>query len=168
MRLSRFSLLIAGVFFLFAVTSCAISNNAQTVTTGRVVGTVNDPGGAVVPGASVLLQNTAINSQATQQTNVVGQYTFPNVTPGNYRITVKKEGFRTVQQSLTVEVSKSYTVDIKLEIGQVSETGTVTTEARTGLQTTDAEMGEVVGGTAIVHLPTQHRDSREELRVPPT
>ena len=167
MRQSRFSLLIAGVFFLFAVTSCAISNNAQTVTTGRVVGTVNDPGGAVVPGASVLLQNAAINSQATQQTNAVGQYTFPNVAPGNYRITVKKEGFRTVQQSLTVEVSKSYTVDVKLEIGQVSETVTVTTEARAGLQTTDAVMGEVVGGTAMVHLPTLQRDSRELLTLQP-
>jgi len=73
MRQSRLSLLIAGVFFLFVVTSCVISTNAQTASTGAVVGTVNDPGGAVVPDATVALQNRATNSQVTQQTNGAGQ-----------------------------------------------------------------------------------------------
>jgi hypothetical protein len=168
MRQSRLSLLIAGVLFLFAVTSCAIGTNAQSVSTGAVVGTVNDPGGAVVLDATVTLQSKATNSQVTQRTNGAGQYTFPSVAPGNYRITVKKVGFRTANvESLTVEVSKSYSVDIKLEIGQVSETVTVTTEARAELQTTDAVMGDVLGGTALAHLPTLQRDSRELLTLQP-
>ncbi len=168
MRQSRLSLLIAGVFFLFVVTSRVISTNAQTASTGAVVGTVNDPGGAVVPDATVALQNRATNSQVTQQTNGAGQYTFPSVAPGDYRITVKKAGFRTASvESLTVAVAKSYTLDIKLEIGQVSETVTVTTEARAELQTTDAVMGDVLGGTALTHLPTLQRDSRELLTLQP-
>src|SRR5947207_1077520 len=168
MRQSRLSLLIAGVFFLFAVTSCAIGTNAQSVSTGAVVGTISDPGGAVVLDATLTLQNKATNSQVTQRTNGAGQYTFPSVAPGNYRITVKKVGFRTANvESLTVEVSKSYSVDIKLEIGQVSETVTVTTEARAELQTTDAVMGDVLGGTALAHLPTLQRDSRELLTLQP-
>jgi hypothetical protein len=168
MRQSRLSLLIAGVFFLFVVADCAISTNAQTASTGAVVGTVNDPGGAVVPDATVALQNRATNSQVTQQTNAAGQYTFPNVEPGDYRITVKKAGFRTASvESLTVAVAKSYTLDIKLEIGQVSETVTVTTEARAELQTTDAVMGDVLGGTSLTHLPTLQRDSRELLTLQP-
>jgi len=168
MRQSRLSILIAGAFFLFAVTSCTIGTNAQSVSTGAVVGTINDPGGAVVLDATVTLQNKATNSQVTQRTNGAGQYTFPSVAPGNYRITVKKVGFRTANvESLTVEVSKSYSVDIKLEIGQVSETVTVTTEARAELQTTDAVMGDVLGGTALAHLPTLQRDSRELLTLQP-
>ncbi len=168
MRQSRLSLLIAGAFFLLAVTSCTIGTNAQSVSTGAVVGTINDPGGAVVLDATVTLQNKATNSQVTQRTNGAGQYTFPSVAPGNYRITVKKVGFRTANvESLTVEVSKSYSVDIKLEIGQVSETVTVTTEARAELQTTDAVMGDVLGGTALAHLPTLQRDSRELLTLQP-
>src|SRR5256886_15722546 len=123
---------------------------------------------SVVLDATVTLQNKATNSQVTQRTNGAGQYTFPSVAPGNYRITVKKVGFRTANvESLTVEVSKSYSVDIKLEIGQVSETVTVTTEARAELQTTDAVMGDVLGGTALAHLPTLQRDSRELLTLQP-
>lgn len=168
MRKSRLSLLVAGVFFLFVLMIGAIGTYAQTASTGSVVGTVNDPGGAVVPDAAVSLQNRATNSQATQQTNAAGQYTFPSVAPGNYRITVKKAGFRAANvESVTVEVAKSYTVDIKLEIGQVSETVTVTTEARAELQTTDAVMGDVLGGTAMTHLPTLQRDSRELLTLQP-
>src|SRR2546430_15456957 len=75
MRQSRLSLLIAGAFFLFAVTSCTIGTNAQSVSTGVVVGTINDPGGAVVLDATVTLQNKATNSQVTQRTNGAGQYT---------------------------------------------------------------------------------------------
>ena len=148
--------------------SFAISTNAQTVSTGAVVGAVNDPDGAVVPQATVILQNKGTNNFATQVTNAAGQFTFPNVVPGEYQITVKKEGFRAAHvESLTVEVAKSYTVDIKLEIGQVSESVTVTTEANVELQTTDAAVGDVVGGKTLAHLPTLRRDASELLTLQP-
>src|SRR5438552_3964494 len=118
--------------------------------------------------ATVVLRNRATNGQATQKTNSAGQYTFVNVAPGEYEVTVKKDGFRTADvASLTVEVSKSYTVDVKLEIGQVSESVTVTTEARVELQTTDAQVGNVVGGTTLVRLPTLQRDASELLTLQP-
>jgi hypothetical protein len=116
----------------------------------------------------VTLQNKATNNQANQNTNSVGQYTFVNVTPGQYRISVKKGGFRTATvEDLTVEVAKSFNVDVKLEIGQVTESVTVTTEARVELQTTDAQVGDVVGGTTLVRLPTLQRDASELLTLQP-
>jgi Carboxypeptidase regulatory-like domain len=142
--------------------------NAQNVTTGTVIGTVTDPSGAAVPDAAVVLRNKATNNQAAQKTNAAGQYTFVNVAPGEYQITVKKDNFRTADvTSLTVDVAKSYNVDVRLEIGAASESVTVTTEARVELQTTDAQIGTVVGGTTLVRLPTLQRDASELLTLQP-
>ena len=162
-----------GVFLFlasFILTLAGISQpaNAQTVTTGTVIGTVTDPSGAAVTDAAVVLRNKGTNSQATQKTNSAGQYTFVNVTPGEYQLTVKKDGFRTSDVgSLIVEVAKSYNVDVRLEIGAASESVTVTTEARVELQTTDAQLGDVVGGTTLVRLPTLQRDASELLTLQP-
>jgi hypothetical protein len=159
-------LILASFFAVFSILSQPA--NAQTVTTGTVIGTVTDPSSAAVMDAAVVLRNKGTNGQVTQKTNSAGQYTFVNVTPGEYEITVKKDGFRTSDvASLTVEVSKSYNVDVRLEIGVASESVTVTTEARVELQTTDAQLGDVVGGTTLVRLPTLQRDASELLTLQP-
>jgi len=162
-----------GAFLLLATLVLALATlsqpaNAQTGTTGTVLGTVTDPSGAAVLDATVMLRNKATNGQVTQMTNSVGQYTFVNVTPGEYELTVKKDGFRTADVgSLTVEVAKSYKEDVRLEIGAASESVIVTTEARVELQTTDSQIGEVVGGTTLVRLPTLQRDASELLTLQP-
>jgi hypothetical protein len=166
LRQSKLFLLLAGVFLLLI--GAAPGAYGQTASSGTVVGTVTDPGAAAVPDATVTLQNKATNNQVNQTTNSAGQYTFPNVVPGNYRVTVKKAGFRAATiEDLKVEVAKSFNVDIKLEIGQVTESVTVTTEARVELQTTDAQVGDVVGGTTLIRLPTLQRDASELLTLQP-
>src|SRR5258708_3949813 len=81
---------------LFVILSTILpSASAQTVTTGTVIGTVTDPSGAAILDATVVLRNKGTNGQATQKTNSAGQYTFVNVTPSLYEVTVKKDGFRT-------------------------------------------------------------------------
>ncbi|HKV61408.1 MAG TPA: carboxypeptidase-like regulatory domain-containing protein [Candidatus Acidoferrum sp.] len=159
-------ILLASFFAVFSILSQPAL--AQTVTTGTVIGTVTDPSGAAVLSATVALRSKATNSLATQQTNAAGQYTFANVAPGDYQITVKKDGFRTADvPSLAVEVAKSYTVDVKLELGAASESVTVTMEARVELQTTDAQVGDVIGGEILVRLPTLQRNASELLTLQP-
>jgi hypothetical protein len=161
-RFVSFALLVLGVL------SLGIAAEAQTSTTGIVLGTVTDSSGATMVDATVVLRNTATNNQTTQTTNAAGQYTFVNVAPGAYEVTVKKDGFRTsTVTALTVEVAKSYTVDVKLEVGAVSESITVSTEARVELQTTDAQVGDVIGGTTLSRLPTLQRDASELLTLQP-
>ena len=157
------------VFLLLAIfATISRPANAQTITTGTVIGTVTDPSGAAVADATVAMRNKGTNNQATQKTNSAGQYTFVNIAPGEYEVTVKKGGFRTADvESLTVEVSKSYNVDVRLEIGAASESVTVTTEARVELQTTDAQIGDVVGGATLSRLPTLTRDASELLTLQP-
>ncbi|MGC1619318.1 MAG: carboxypeptidase-like regulatory domain-containing protein [Candidatus Acidiferrum sp.] len=159
---------IFSAFLLIGVFALAVSAGAQTSTTGTVLGTVADQSGAAISGATVILRNTATNNQSTQTSNAAGQYTFVNVAPGSYEVTVKKDGFRTSNvTALSVDVAKSYTVDVKLEIGQVTESVTVSTEARVELQTTDAQVGDVIGGTTLSRLPTLTRDASELLTLQP-
>jgi Carboxypeptidase regulatory-like domain len=156
------------VVLVLGVLSLGIAAKAQTSTTGIVLGTVIDSSGASVVDATVVLRNTATNNSTTQATNGAGQYTFVNVAPGGYEVTVKKDGFRTsTVTALSVDVSKSYTVDVKLEIGAVTESITVSTEARVELQTTDAQVGDVIGGTTLSRLPTLTRDASELLTLQP-
>lgn len=165
----KVSLCFAICNFLIAV-ACTLPavSWAQTATTGTVVGTISDPSGAAVSDATVVLRNRATNNQVTQTSNGAGQYTFVNVAPGEYEVTVKKEGFRSATvTSLTVDVTKSYTVDVKLDLGQVTESITVLTEARVELQTTDAQVGDVIGGTTLSRLPTLTRDASELLTLQP-
>jgi hypothetical protein len=157
---------LVSLFLAFSIFSPAAK--AQNATTGTVIGTVTDPSGAAVADAVVVLHSKATNNQSTQKTNGAGQYTFVNVSPGEYQITVKKDGFRTADvASLTVDVAKSYNLDVRLDLGAASETVTVTTEARVELQTTDAQVGDVIGGTTLSRLPTLTRDASELLTLQP-
>lgn len=164
----RQRLVLALGLLIFAAGLFANVAIAQDATTGRVIGTVTDPSGAVVPGASVILTNTATGVQVTQQTNNAGQYTFVNVMPGDYAISVKKTGFLTSDvAAIRVDVAKSYNVDVKLQLGATSQTVTVEAGARVELQTTDSQVGEAVGGEILGRLPTLQRDASEFLTLQP-
>ncbi len=142
---------------------------AQTATTGLVQGTVTDAQGAVIIGAEVKLLDLATNQSRTQSTNELGQYVFVNVLPGGYSITVTSQGFRTATVTrLNVEVNKSYTVDISLELGELTETVEVEAGLGVELQTTDAQVGNVLDQKIIRNLPTLQRNTTELLSLQPT
>src|SRR5262245_32528705 len=88
--------------------------NAQ-VLYGSVVGTVTDPSGAVIPGASVTLTSKQIGVNRTDKTDEGGRYSFVNVLPGNYDVTVNATGFKAfVAQALDVTPNTIHRVDSKL------------------------------------------------------
>lgn len=158
-----FVFLLAGLF-LGAPAHLA----AQTASTAIILGTVSDPGGAVVPGALVELVNTATNETRKMQTNDDGQYTFPSVPPGIYTIKISKAGFATTSFSnQKIDVGKSRTFDVKLEIRAGAEVIEVTAETKAELQTTDAVIGNVIGGVVLGRLPTLSRDASELLTLQP-
>ena len=87
--------LTAGGFFLWA--ACALLSAQNVVLTGSLSGRVLDQSGAVVPGASVVVQNLATGVQQTATSNRAGLYQFPALTPGTYSITASLQGFRDVE-----------------------------------------------------------------------
>ena len=159
---------LAIVFVLLAEFVWAAPAGAQTANTGLVFGTVTDPAGAVVPDAKVQLNNTDTNETKETITNSAGQFTFPGVAPGKYKVTLTKAGFATfVVANLIVDVNKSYPVDIKMEIRPSSEVVEVSAGAEAELQKADAVVGGVVSGEMLTRLPTLNRDATELLTLQP-
>lgn len=160
-----FVLALLGLFLLVGIPSA----DAQTAATGLVQGTVTDAQGAVILGAEVKLQDLATNQVRSLTTNEEGLYVFANVAPGTYTLTVSAQGFRTATvPRLTVEVNKSYTVNLTLEVGQLTETVRVEAGVGVELQTTDAQVGNVLDQVFIRNLPTLQRNTTELLSLQPT
>src|SRR4051812_42985500 len=108
---------------------CATALYGQSAT-GGVNGTVTDPARAAVPGATVVLRNTATNIENTASTNNSGLFTFVNVQPGQYTLNVKGAGFKAAQvPTFTVGVNQTVTQDMTLSIGAVNETVTVQSQS---------------------------------------
>lgn len=154
------------LFLLLLVGSTRVP--AQTSSSGVVLGTVTDPSGAVVPGVDVALTNTATNITVHQTTNQRGEYLFPQVAPGNYRLTFKADRFRTVSlQNVIVQVNKNFTGNVQMQVGEVSQTVEVRAGAQAELQTTDAQVGDVIAGQELQHLPTLDRNALELRNLQP-
>jgi hypothetical protein len=159
-----------GVAIAFAVVMLFVVNHqayGQTAGSGIVVGTVTDPSGAAVPGATVTLTDAATNSERTATTNETGRYNFPNVPPGKYSLTVSKGGFRMGKiVNQTVEVGESRTLDVKLAMGEATQVVEVTT-SNTDLQTMNATIGNTVNSTTLSSLPSLGRDVSSFVTMQP-
>lgn len=154
---------------LFALCFVAIPRlAAQTSSAGVVLGTVTDASNAVVPGVDVQLTNVATGISVHQTTGAQGDYIFPQVAPGAYTLTFKADRFRTATlQNVTVEVNKSFTANIRMEVGEVSQTVEVRSTAQAELQTTDAQVGDVMSGNELQHMPTLQRNALELRQLQP-
>src|SRR5438552_17115062 len=92
------------------------------VSTGEVTGTVIDPSGAVVSGATVTLTNPATNSQRAVRTNSAGVYDLPALPPGTYSLKVEMQGFASqVRNDIELQVGQVAGIDVTLKVGNVSE-----------------------------------------------
>src|SRR6185503_20073074 len=133
---------------LFVFTSVALGQN-----TGTISGTVQDQSGAVVAGASLKAVNPATNfsRETTSATN--GFYRFDQLPVGTYTISTEAAGFKkSVTQQVALSVNDALTVDVKLEVGQVSEIVTVS-EAPTAVNTETSVLGKTVDNRTLNDLP---------------
>src|SRR5438105_11235576 len=128
---------VAGILFCLLVLA-AESLFGQSGSSGLVTGVVTDPSGAAIVGATVTLQQQGTGATQTAHTDADGRYVFPSVNPANYTLTFAAQGFATtVVQVLKVEVLKSSTVNMTLQIGTNTQTITVSeASAAVELQTT--------------------------------
>src|SRR5215468_8732929 len=141
---------------------------AQTSTSGAVIGTVTDPSGAAVPSASVILTQMGTNVTAATTTDALGRYAFPAVNPGTYTLKCLAKGFRTASLTqIQVDVLKTFTSDIKLELGSAAETIEVVASTGAELQTADASIGTTFNGDMLSRLPAQQRSITAILLMQP-
>ncbi|HUI57444.1 MAG TPA: TonB-dependent receptor [Bryobacteraceae bacterium] len=139
-------------FWVIAAFLCvsAVLNGQTTALTG----TVTDPSGAVIPGASVSIVNAQTGATRSAVSDTQGRYNMPQLTPGTYKLTAKASGFADVViDKLELLVNQPATVPIAFEkLGATTTTVEVSAVA-TQVNTTDASLGNALGGTAIVELP---------------
>jgi len=158
---SRAVPLLAG--FLLAV---SVLVTAQTATTS-LHGTLVDPQGAVVLGATVTLNNPATGYSRTTKSGGDGVYQFLSVPPATYRLTVTAPGFATLKQdNVILQVSQPATLDFTMKVAAANEVVEVTGAAAV-INTTDATQGNVINSNQLTYLPSEGLDPVAILSLQP-
>ena len=162
LRASLLPILVA----LFAAAVLCTNAGAQ-VRFGSVVGSVADASGATVSGATIKLTNLGTNETRTMQSSSAGTYSFPNLIAGMYRVEVQTQGFKQfIQDNVEVQVDVATRVDAKLQVGNVTESVLVTTEAPP-LQTDSASLGTTISQTEVESIPLSGRNVNNMLTLVP-
>src|SRR5687767_219331 len=130
---------------------------AQTTST-EILGTVVDATGGVVPNAKVTLLRVSTGQIRSTTTTAAGDYSFPLIETGDYRVTVEASGFQQMEKTgITVELQQRARVDFQLTVGSTTES--VQVEATVvALKTEDAAIGQVIDNKRVVELPLNGRN----------
>src|SRR6478609_481715 len=131
---------------------------------GTFNGNVTDASGAAVVGASVKALNPSKGVEIGTVTTEAGVYRMPYLPPGTYRITVSSPGFRpAVRENVVLSVAQTLTVDFGLEVGNISDTITVSSESPL-LETGTAEIGSYVSKKEFDSWPITVGDGRRQIQ----
>ena len=124
---------------------------------GSFSGSVTDPQGAAIPGVHVVATETRTGTKSTATTDATGAYAIPFLAPGLYEIRVEAPGFKpSVRRGLTLSANGRPVIDIRLEVGGMSESVTVTAEAPM-IVSENSSVGQVVTGREVEDIPTNGR-----------
>src|SRR2546428_6938875 len=136
--------------------------------TGSVTGVVTDPQGGTVAGADVTLTDVSTKSARTATTNDAGRYHFASIAAGNYDLTISKSGFKIFKAAAQrVSVATQLTLDVALEVGALTETVVITSQAGTELQTANASIGNTISLKDMELLPNVGRDASTLMALQP-
>ncbi len=134
---------------------------------GRILGTVTDQTGAVMPGATVSVIDTQRGLARTVNTDQAGEYNAPTLTPGTYTVRVEVKGFKTLEQhNIVLEVGNELRVDLTPQPGEQSQTVTVS-EAIPLVDTSSATLGGTISNADINDLPLNGRNYQSLLALRP-
>jgi len=140
---------LLGLVVLTAVPLAA----AQTATT-RLIGTVRDDQGGVLPGATVTATGASLIGGQSAVTEANGTYQFPTLPPGTYAVTFELAGFQTViRDRIVLELGQTLTIDGTLPVGGLAETVVVTTEAPI-IDRTTTSIGNVLDAAELAAIPS--------------
>ena len=139
---------------------------AQAVT-GTILGLITDATGSVMPGTTVTLTNTGTGQVRAVTTDANGEYTAPSLPTGKYSVKAELSGFKTVTvPDISLGVDQHFRVNLKLEVGAVEESVTVTGSSPL-IQTSTSELGTTVSEEQIKTLPLNGRNFVNLTRTVP-
>jgi hypothetical protein len=150
------------LLLLFSLTTSLFAQNATT----SLRGSIKDPSGAVVPGATITLTDNATGKVLQATSNSAGDYQFNQIPPAKYAIKVSATGFADQSKVAELLVNQPATIDFSLRLQASNEVVTVSADAQT-LNTTDATLGNSVNNATIQALPSEGRNVPELLALQP-
>ncbi len=149
---------IARLILLAALTAAASGPLLAQVETARIIGTVTDQSGAVIPNVSVTITNVQTNISHQTVTRSDGTYESVPLRIGAYRVTAEQQGFkRAVRDGIVLQIQQTAVVEMVLDVGQVTQDIQVTAAAPL-LTTSEAAQGQVIDNQKVVDLPLNGRD----------
>jgi len=153
------------IFMALLVSTAFTGMGVAQITTATITGTVADPSGAVVPGASITATNTDTKFTRTVNSGAAGNYRIEFLPIGKYSVNVQAQGFKTHSQTnITLNLNEELHNNVTLELGQTSETITVTSEP--GLvQSSTSSLGRIIDNVEVDNLPLVGRDVYDLLSL---
>jgi hypothetical protein len=139
---------------------------AMAQTTGTISGVATDSGGALVPKVQVSARNTASGDTRTAVTNRSGEYSFPSLAPGDYEITFSLNGFSTIVETATLNVTEHIAVNTTMRVSSVKTTVEVSSRAPL-LQTENTTEGALITGQEVSQLPLATNNFTQLLALSP-
>src|SRR6266851_6347422 len=162
--LPRFLRVVGPSLFMILWFACGVVGQTETAT---VSGLVTDGTGAAVAGAEARLQSVERGTVTTTTSNDAGIYVFPSVHPGQYQISIHKQGFKQVDLlGLIVNVQDHIEQNFRLEVGSITESVTVEGGAPL-ISTESASVGTVVDREFAENLPMNGRSFQTLIQLTP-
>jgi hypothetical protein len=163
------SLIVRLVLVLFGL-ACAAAPEARAqsqATTGVIEGTVSDPSGGRLPGATVTLLNTGTNFSRELTTDADGRFRGLLLPLGTYTLTVSLAGFATyIREGIELAVGQTANIPVSLQVGGLEQTVTVQADSPV-VETTRAERSTLIGEQAIAGLPNNGRNFLSFMQLTP-
>src|ERR1035441_1102664 len=155
--------LLLAVFVAILISPCVFAQE----TSAGIQGTVKDPAGALVVKAKVEVASPALIGTKRAESDSGGYYRFANLPPGIYSVTVTSTGFRTFkQEGINLEVGHLPNIDIRLEVGAVTETVEVSSQAAL-IDSTQSKVQTNIANTSLMNLPTQSTSFQSVIQFAP-
>ncbi|HXE91335.1 MAG TPA: TonB-dependent receptor [Terriglobales bacterium] len=150
---------VALKWMLVVMAVCAVG--WAQLPTSTLNGTVTDPQGAVVSGAKVTLTQTGTGTTRVLTTGTDGNYTFANLTPGDYSMRIEAQGFATQEtKDLHLDVGIARTFNVSLKVAQAGEVITVSSQ-EAGLELTQSQVQGLIGSNTVESIPLNGRNFLE-------
>jgi outer membrane receptor protein involved in Fe transport len=134
--------------------------------TGQISGTIQDASGAVVPNVAVAAKNVATGVQRATATNTSGVYVLPNITAGDWEVTLSASGFASQKKRVTVDVGAKVALDAKMEVGQTSTTVEVNAGA-VQVNTESQTLSNTISNQQVTELPSLTRNPYDFVATVP-
>jgi len=151
--LAAIAALFAAVLLVLVTPQASLSQGI----TGSITGTVTDPSGAVVAGATVTVRDVDTNAIRAEKTSDAGTYTVTQLPPGHYSVKIDKAGFKIYDQTgITLAIDQVVPVNAQLAVGSEAQNIEVTT-APPVIQTQDSSVGQVIDSQSIQNTPLNGR-----------